>query len=196
MFRASSVTSGLIAVLAALLASAAAQFGVPLSHTDPQSNSSTARELVEQYCRRDYAGARLDLADWPKLQPLVSWRSNLEYPLIMVSSRFDVDPEPVPQHGKFLVIVHYRLIGRYDMGQGYSVDSSRSVQDVTFVVSEINGEWRISDIDPNYPHPSRAAVLQWLNTKLSQPAPDPASKVIYQHAVQDLQPAKSSTSPK
>ncbi len=129
------------------------------------------------------------------MQPLVSWPSNLDYPLIMVSSRFDVDPEPVPQHGKFLVVVHYRLIGRYDMGEGFSVDSSKSVQDATFVVSEVNGDWRISDIDPNYPHPSRAAVLQWLNKKLSQPTPDPASKVIYQHAVQDLQPAKSSTPP-
>jgi hypothetical protein len=193
MFRASRVTFGLFAVLATLVVGAAAQFGLPLSHTDPQSNSTTARELVEQYCRRDYAGARLDPADWPKLQPLVSWQSNLDYPLIMVSSRFDVDPEPISQHGKFLIVVHYRLIGRYDMGEGYSVDSSKSTQDATFVVSEVNGDWRITDIDPSYPHASRAAVLQWLNKKLSQPAPDPASKVIYEHALQDLQPAKSTS---
>ncbi len=55
-----------------------------------------------------------------------------------------------------------------------------------FTVSEVNGDWRITDIEPNYPHPSRAAALQWINQKLSQTS-DPATKPIYQHALECLQ---------
>jgi len=111
----------------------------------------------------------------------------------MVTIRFDVDPEPTPEHGKYMVTVHYRLLGKYDMAEGYSNESVKAVQDVQFVVSEVNGDWRITDAEPNYPHPSRAAVLQWLNKKLAE-AQDPASKTIYQHAVEALQPQKPAAS--
>ncbi len=110
---------------------------------------------------------------------------------MMVTLRFDVDPEPTPEHGKYLVTVHYRLLGRYDMAEGYSNESANKLQDAQFVVSEVSGDWRITDVNPNYPHPSRAAVLQWLNKKLAD-AQDPATKLTYQHAIQDLQSQKSS----
>ena len=150
-----------------------------------------ARELVARYCRMDYAGARLTPSDWPKLQPTVAWTANPEFPLMMVTSRFDVEQEPVLEHGKYVIIVHYRLLGRYDMTEGYSNDSANTIQNVQFVVSEVNGDWRITEVDPSYPHPSRAAVLQWLNKKLAE-AQDPAAKLTYQHAVQGLQSQKAS----
>jgi len=180
-----------LALVAACLSGAEAQFGVPLSHTEPKLESATARELVERYCRMDYAGARLNPSDWPKLEPFVSWRSNPEYPLMMVTSRFDVDQEPVLEHGKYSIIVRYRLVGRYDMGEGYSSEPVNTIQDVGFVVAEVNGGWRITQVEPSYPHPSRASVLQWLNKKLAE-AQDPAAKLTYQHAVQDLQAQKLS----
>ena len=43
---------------------ARAQFGVPLNHTDPKLEPAAVRELVAQYCRLDYAGARLNPAEW------------------------------------------------------------------------------------------------------------------------------------
>ena len=180
-----------LALLAASLGSAEAQFGVPLGRTDPRMESVEARELVARYCRFDYAGARLSPTDWPKLQPLVSWTTNPEFPLIMVASRFDVDQDPILEHGKYSMTVHYRLVGRYDMVEGYSNDGANTVQNVQFVVAEVNGDWRITEVEPSYPHPSRASALQWLNKKLSE-AQDPASKLTYQHAVQDLQLQKLS----
>ncbi len=111
-----------LAFLVAGFGSAEAQFGVPLDRNEPKLESAAAREVVERYCRMDYAGARLNPADWPKLQPLVAWRSNPEYPLMMVTSRFDVDQEPVLEHGKYSITVHYRLLGRYDLAEGYSSD--------------------------------------------------------------------------
>jgi len=180
-----------LALLLGALLTAEAQFGVPLGRTDPRLESVAARELVARYCRVDYAGARLYPSEWAKIEPLVSWRSNPEFPLMMVTSRFDLDQEPTLEHGKYMVTVHYRLLGKYDMAEGYSNDSANTVQDVNFVVSEVNDDLRIVDIEPSYPHLSRAAILQWLNKKLADDQ-DPASKVMYQHAVQDLQAPKSS----
>jgi hypothetical protein len=184
------VTFVLLALLLSAGVSAEAQFGVPLGRTDPKLESVAARELVARYCRVDYAGARLYSSEWPKIEPLVSWRSNPEFPLMMVTSRFDLDQEPTLEHGKYLISVHYRLLGKYDMAEGYSNESANTIQTVQFVVSEVNDDLRIIDIEPSYPHISRAAVLQWLNSKLAG-AQDPASKVMYQHAVQDLQPKGS-----
>lgn len=188
-----SLRIGIVSLALAMVfvAGARAQFGVPLNHSDPKMEPVAVRELVANYCRMDYSGARLDPGAWLKLQPLVSWKTNPDYPLIMVTSRFDVDAEPIPQHGKYNVTVHYRVLGRYDMGEGYSPESSSAVQDVQFAVSEVNGDWRITDVEPNYPHPSRAATMQWLNKKLAE-TQDPWSKTIYQHAVEVLQPQKAS----
>jgi hypothetical protein len=187
------VTLVLVAVLLGAVVCAQAQFGVPLNRSEPRLESASARELVERYCRMDYAGARLNPTDWPKLQPMVSWRSNPEFPLMMITSRFDVDSDPLLEHGKYLVIVHYRLLGKYDMAEGYSKEPANSIQNVQFVVSEVNGEWRITGAEPSYPYVSRSAVLQWLNKKLVD-TQDPATKTIYQQAVQDLQPQNSSPS--
>jgi hypothetical protein len=59
------------------------------------------------------------------------------------------------------------------------------------VVSEVNGDWRITEADPSYPHPSRAAALQWINKKLAE-AQDPAAETIYQSAIKQLQSQTSS----
>ena len=180
-----------VAFLMASIAGAEAQFGVPLNRTDPRMEPVAVRELVASYCRMDYAGARINPGDWTKLAPLVSWQTNPDFTLMMVTTRFDVDPEPVLQHGKYLVTVHYRLFGKYDLAEGYSHESANSVEDVHFVVAEVNGDWRISEAEPGYPHPSRSIVLQWLNKKIAE-TQDPASRTIYQHAVQELQPQKAS----
>ena len=170
---------------------ASAQFGVPLNHSDAKLEPATIRELVARYCRMDYAGVRLNPAEWPKIQPLVAWRENPEFPLFIVTSRFDVDAELGFEHGKYEVTVHYRLLGKYDMAEGYSQDATDQIQNVSFVVSEVNGDWRITEIEPNYPHTSKAAALQWVNLRLAG-TQDPMAKSIYQHAVELLQAQKAS----
>ena len=61
-----------------------------------------------------------------------------------------------------------------------------SNQDVDYIVTGVNGEWRISDSDNELPHPSRAAMLKWLNDKLS-PAQDEPANIRYQDALRQLQ---------
>jgi len=170
---------------------ASGQYGVPLGQKDPKLEPVQIRELVAQYCRLDYAGARLNSSEWSKIQSLVAWRSNPDFPLFMVTSRFDVSDEVDSTHGKYEVSVRYRLLGKYDLTEGYSQDSSNNVETVRFVVSEVNGDWRITEAEPNYPHPSKAAALQWINQKQSE-ASDPVAKTIYKRALESLQAQKSS----
>lgn len=179
-----------LAFVAVVVARADAQFGVPLNRNDEKLEPVAVRELVARYCRLDYAGARLSPTDWPKLQPLVAWPANPDFSLMMVTSRFDVDADPVPQHGKYLVTVHFRLLGKYDMSEGYSQKPASAVEDVQFVVAEVNGDWRIAEAEPNYPHPSSSALLRWLNKNLDE-TQDPAAKVIYRQALERLQSQKT-----
>ncbi len=190
MLPSSRVRFLVFALLVGLATRTQAQFGVPLNHEDPKLEPAAVRELVAQYCRLDYSGARLNPADWSKLEPLVAWRTNPDFLLFMTTSRFDIDNEPVAGHGKYEVTVHYRLLGRYDLSEGYSSESANQIEDVRFTVTEVNGGWRISQAEPGYPHPSRAAALQWASKKLAE-TQDPASKVSYQRAVEQLQTQKS-----
>jgi hypothetical protein len=185
----SALVYGLLFVAAAVGASA--QFGVPLNHEDPKLEAVTIRELVAKYCRTDYSGARLSPADWAKLQPMVAWNANPDYSLFVVTSRFDVDPIVGLEHGKYPITVHYRLVGRYDMAEGYSEESPNQIQDVQFVVSDVNGDWKITEADPSYPHVSKAAALQWLTKQLTG-TEETATKLTYQHAIDLLQAQKVS----
>jgi hypothetical protein len=195
LFSASRFAAVSFALILLTSIGASAQFGVPLNHTDPRLEPVTLREMVARYCRLDYAGARLSPADWPKLQPIVAWPTNPDFSLFMVTARFDVDAELAFEHGKYSVMVHYRSLGKFDLSEGYSEDPAEQIQNVLFTISEVNGDWRITSVEPNYPHPSRAAALQWVNLKLSQTT-DPATKPIYQHALNLLQTPKSSPQPK
>ena len=185
-------TTGISCAFSLLMAATVwAQFGVPLNRSDQQLEPVKIRELVAQYCRMDYAGARLNSAEWPKIQPMVAWRTNPEFPLFMVTSRFDVNPEVDSDRGKYVVTVRYRLLGKFDLTEGYSQDASNRIESVRYAVSEVNGEWRITEADPSYPHPSKAVALKWINQKLSETA-DPVAKTIYSHALEVLQADKSS----
>lgn len=164
----------------------AAQFDMPLNHAQQDTKSADVRELVSKYCRLDYEGARLDGQGWSRAEPLVSWRNNPEYSEISVISRYTVDPEPAENHGKYTVTVHYRLLGSYNLETGYVREAPDSVQEVNYIVTGTNGDWRISDSDNNLPHPSRAAMLKWLNEKLIA-SQDEHAKTRYEEALRQLQ---------
>ena len=166
---------------------------MPLEHTDPRLEAIAIRETVARYCRLDFAGYRLNPSDWPKMQTVVAWPTNPEFSFFLPVSRFDIDTELVSQHNKkYKITVHYHLIGRFEIAQGFSSESANQLEDVEFVVSEVNGDWRVVDVQPNYPHPSRAATLQWVTGKLTE-ITDPATKTIYQNSLDRLQPPPQKT---
>lgn len=163
-----------------------AQFDWSLNRNDQKAQPAEIRELVGRYCRLDYEGARLNASDWPKLQDLVSWHTNPDYPLVNVISRYVLDPDPQIVKGKYVVTVHYYVMGQYTVGEGYAREAAGSIEDVNYTVGEVNGNWRIVDADPNYPHPSKAVTLKWLNDKLAD-AKDPATQAVYRNSIKALQ---------
>ncbi len=167
-----------------------AQFPVNLNH-GAEALPPQMRELVSKYCRLDYEGTRLDPQSWSKVEPIVWWKSGPDYTQIDVVSRYTVDSEPEANKGKFVVAVHYRLLGVYDLATGYVPEPEGTTQDVSFLVTNENTEWRIADAENTAPHPSRAAMLKWLNDKIST-TQDEAAKARYQSALKQLQAQSAS----
>ncbi|MGD0931897.1 MAG: hypothetical protein ABR902_14700 [Candidatus Korobacteraceae bacterium] len=163
-----------------------AQFPVPTQTTKEDPEPAQIHELVSKYCRLDYEGARLDAQAWPKFEPIVWWKSNPNYTRIDVVARYSVDLPPEASKGKYVVSVHYRLLGTYDLTTGYVREPQVSNQDVDFLVSSENLEWRIADAENTSPHLSRAAMLNWLNRQITT-APDQAAKTRYEDALKQLQ---------
>lgn len=163
-----------------------AQFPVPTQRPQEDTTGAQVRELVSRYCRLDYEGLRLDPAAWPKFQPLVRWTSPQDYSKIDVIARYNVDPQPIEDHGKFSVTVHYRLLGTFDPALGYVREPEGSTQDVYYSVTQQNTEWRISDMDNPLPHASRNAMLKWLTEQISN-AKDDTVKARYQNALEHIQ---------
>lgn len=160
-----------------------AQLGIP-TQIPRITNEADVRNRVGQYCRLDYAGVRLSEQDWPKLKPVVNWNSNPEFPMIDVVSRYDVGSNVTQSGGKWHVTVTYHLLGRFTLGQGYTTDVAGTDKRADFTVQEVNGELKIVDIDPNFPHPAKASMLKWLEGK--QASADANTKIIYDQAIKDL----------
>jgi len=163
-----------------------AQFPVPTQHVTEDTEPAQIHELVSKYCRLDYEGARLDPQAWPKFEQIVWWKSNPSYTQIDVVARYGVDIPPDVTKGKYVVTVHYRLLGTYDLKTGYVREPEVSNQNVDFLVSLDNLEWRIADAENTSPHLSRAAMLKWLNDQINT-TQDNEAKVRMQDALKQLQ---------
>ena len=187
LFRRALVTVAVLITPGFLFAQFPGIGNIPKEDTQP----AEMRELVSKYCRLDYEGARLDPQSWGRVQPLVWWKTNPEYHKINVIARYTVDPEPTSNHGRYTVIVHYRLLGTLDLANGYVPEPASTMQDVAFDVTEENTEWRVSDAENTLPHPSRAAMLKWLNDQIAA-TQDAAVKARYEAALKLLQAQSAS----
>jgi hypothetical protein len=168
-----------------------AQFPVPTQHVSEDTEPAQIHELVSKYCRLDYEGARLDPQTWPKFEPIVWWKSNPNYTQIDVVARYSVDIPPEASKGKYVVTAHYRLLGTYDLKTGYVREPEVSNQNVDFLVSLENLEWRIADAENTSPHLSRAAMLKWVNEEINT-TQDKEAKVRLQDALKQLQAQSAS----
>jgi hypothetical protein len=166
----------------------------PVGHAEQDTRAEQVRALVSQYCRLDYSGARLDQQGWTKLEPIVWWKTNPDYQQIDVISRFTVETEPVLTNGRYTVTVHYRRLGRYDPGIGYSRVMTSPTEDVEYTVTAVKDEWRIDDAEPNFPHPSQAAMVKWLTAQISS-TQDASAKSVYEEALRQLQAPASAPPP-
>jgi hypothetical protein len=122
------------------------------------------RQLVGAYCRLDFEGNRLSDDSWAKIKPLVRFKQNADFNLVEIVSRYQIAP-PEGQSSQF-VTVNYVVLGRYEIGYGYT--PAPSSYDVTFRAEEKDDQLEISSIEPNTPRVSKRAAIQWLKSRLEK----------------------------
>src|SRR3569833_2305017 len=120
------------------------------------------RSLIGQWCRLDYEGARLTDDGWKKFDPLTNIKNNPEFSSIYVVSRYQMNP---PERASMEGTVSYNVIGRYEIGIGYTKLSD--TRDVTFRFSDKQGELQIVELEPAQPNVSKPVIIEWLKQQLA-----------------------------
>lgn len=122
------------------------------------------RQLVGAYCRLDFEGSRLSDESWTKIKPLVRFKQNADFNVVEVVSRYQIAP-PEGQSSQ-IVTVNYIVLGRYEIGFGYTPAPTN--YDVTFRAEEKDDQLEITNVEPNTPRASKRAAIQWLKSRLEK----------------------------
>jgi hypothetical protein len=148
------------------------------------------RQLVGAYCRLDFEGSRLSDDNWSKIKPLVRFKQNADFNVVEIVSRYQIAP-PEGQSSQF-VTVKYVVLGRYEIGYGYTAAPTNN--DVNFRIEEKDDQLEITNIEPNTPRVSKRVAVQWLKSRLEKSTnPIEKSQIEKSLAVLDPPPAAAST---
>ncbi len=144
-----------------------------------------ANNVVRDYLRLDWNGGRLKPESWERMKPLTTWKENPDFQVFTIVSQYDV----VTAHEGLrsaVVTVKYSVLGRFQLGVGYTPDPGSETVD--FRVRDSEDGWRIEEQNPAInPHVSRALAVQWLQAALNSEK-SPANKVAIEKALQTLSP--------
>jgi hypothetical protein len=145
------------------------------------------RQLVSNYCRLDFQGARLSPEGWERMRNLSSFRDNPDFTSIFIVSRYQLIETTVPSYE---LDVAYVVIGRYEEGAGYM--PMPSVRNVTFETRDQSGELRIIRINSSTPFVSRKAAIDWLKAKLAKQK-EASGRAQIEAAIQELETQNTGT---
>jgi hypothetical protein len=96
-------------------------------------------------------------------------------------TRFDIEtPEQPPEE----LNVHFRGVGSYRLGEGYTADKSSQLAE--FRMQEQNGELMVTGLSPQSPHVSPRAALVWMKRLLDDPKTDDVERAHLRDAVNQL----------
>ncbi len=144
-----------------------------------------AGNVVRDYLRFDYQGARLNPASWPRMQALTTWKSNPDWQAFTIVSQYEVVSADQGLRSA-AVKVRYGVLGRFEMGVGYAPD--RGFQTAEFRLRAVeDGGWKIEEQDPLLnPHVSRSRAVEWLQSALAAEK-NAANKAAIESALKMLQ---------
>lgn len=140
------------------------------------------RSLIGQWCRLDYEGSRLSEDGWKKFDPLTSIKQNPEFSSIYVVSRYQMNP---PERASMEAVVSYNVIGRYEIGIGYT--KLNDTRDVAFRFSDKQGDLQIVEFDPAPPNVSKPVFIEWLKQQLAA-TKNVNDRIALQNALDQLVP--------
>jgi hypothetical protein len=137
------------------------QPGVKLRGRNASDLYAAQKVVLSNYCRLDFAGARLQPEGWVRFKPFTTIRANPEYTRITIVSRFDVESPSQPSD---YLTVNYQKVGFYQQGEGYT--PAVETDQVEFRVQERNGDLLVTGVTPDTPHVSARAAIAWMNLLL------------------------------
>jgi hypothetical protein len=140
------------------------------------------RMLIGQWCRLDYEGSRLTDDGWKKFDTLTSFKHNPDFNSVYVISRYQMTP---PDRASMSGSVSYMVVGRYEVGIGYTPMNDNRLVDFKF--AEKDGELQIVDIDPVQPNVSKPAFINWVKAQIAS-TKNASDKLALQQALNLLVP--------
>jgi hypothetical protein len=140
------------------------------------------RSLIGQWCRLDYEGSRLTEDGWKKFDTLTNIKQNPEFSSIYVVSRYQMNP---PERASMDGVVSYNVIGRYEMGIGYTKLSN--TRDIAFRFSDKQGDLQIVELEPVQPNVSKPVFIDWIKQQLAT-TKNVNDKMALQNALDQLVP--------
>lgn len=175
------------AVFAVILLSSllSAQSGLRLRVRNPSELYAEQRRIIGIWCRQDFEGQRLVEGIWVRFKPVTTIKDNPDVTSIVIVSRYQVDP---PVAASWNLDVTYTVVGRYEHGSGYRPDPG--TETVTFKTKDIDGDILIIDLEPNSPHVSKKAAIEWMKKRLESPSSD-VEKIHISDALKVLEPTAS-----
>jgi len=138
--------------------------GVKIHGLDLNDYYAAEKVLLSNYCRLDYEGARLQADGWKRFKPLTSIRGNPDFDKVFVVTRYDIQ---TTEGATDLLLVNYKVVGFYDMSEGYTARSTNDA--VSFRTQEQGGNMIVAEISSQVPHVSPRAAIEWMNLRVADP---------------------------
>jgi len=146
------------------------------------------QNVVREFCRQDFIGARLSVDGWNRVKSLVTWKDNPAWRTFHVVARYEQTAVSTGlRTGR--VTVKYMVLGRFELGAGYT--AAPEAESAEFRLKDDDGEWQIDATDPEIlePHVSKQVAVQWLQEK-QKTVTDPGEKVSIETALKALVPSQ------
>lgn len=168
-----------------------AQTGFRIKTRSTAELNAEQRNVVGSYCRFDFEGARLKEGGWSKLEPWTGKKSNPDFQSIVLVSRYQVIPNEM---AAWDVQVNYTTIGRFDLNAGFTPDAG--MESVVFRTKDVDGTLEIVGIEPDAPHVSKRAALEWMKQLAADPKQTDVHRRHLQDAIRVLEPPASTATEK
>jgi hypothetical protein len=169
-------------VVLALCASLCAQTGVRISPRDSTALVN-ARTAVRRYCEMDAQGFRLDADSAKRMQDITTAKAPPEWHSFQVISEYRIGAARINSRG-VLVPVTYTILGRFDVGDGYTDDPRSETVELQTVAGD--GGWKVENDDLAMPYVLRVQALKWLRESAGTEK-DPVRKHALEQALRELQ---------
>jgi hypothetical protein len=163
------------------------QSGYRLHIRNPSDLYAEQRRIVGTWCRQDFEGTRLAPGGWDRYKALTNLKNNPDAPTIIVVSRYQIEQHDV-KAVSWDVDVTYFVVGRFERNGGYIPDEHP--EPVTYHTKDIDGDILITDFDPNAPHLSKRATIEWMKRELATTTSD-VEKFHLTEALKTLDPTAS-----